>query len=42
MELRDLISRELDKAHTVLDEWDLARKRDKQKDAKSKGVSAPI
>ena len=30
IELRDLLSRELDKANVVLDEWDLARTRDKQ------------
>ena len=29
-ELCDLLSRELDKANVVLDEWDLARKRGKQ------------
>jgi hypothetical protein len=30
IELRDLLSRELDKANIVLDEWDFARTRDKQ------------
>ena len=32
IELCDLLSRELDKANVVLDEWDLARTRDKQSD----------
>ena len=30
IELRDLLSRELDEANLVLDEWDFARTRDKQ------------
>jgi hypothetical protein len=30
IELRDLLSRELDEANVVLDEWDFARTRDKQ------------
>ena len=30
IELCDLLSRELEKANVVLDEWDLARTRDKQ------------
>ena len=30
IELRDLLSRELDKANVVLDEWDFARMRGKQ------------
>jgi len=32
IELCDLLSRELDKANVVLDEWDSARKRGKQSD----------
>ena len=32
VELRHLLSRELDKANVVLDEWDAARKRGKQSD----------
>ena len=32
IELRDLLSRELDEANLVLDEWDFARTRDKQSD----------
>ena len=32
IELRDLLSRELDTANVVLDEWDTARTRDKQSD----------
>ena len=35
IELRDLLSRELDKANIVLDEWDLARTRYKKSDGKS-------
>jgi len=30
IELCDLLSRELDKANVILDEWDFARTRDKQ------------
>ena len=30
IELRDLLSRELDEANLVLDQWDFARTRDKQ------------
>jgi hypothetical protein len=32
IELRDLLSRELDEANLVLDEWNVARTRDKQSD----------
>jgi hypothetical protein len=39
IELRDLLSRELDKANVVLDEWDFARTRDKQRDASQRGAS---
>ena len=37
IELRDLLSRELDEANLVLDEWDFARTRDKQS-----GTIAPV
>ena len=36
IELRDLLSRELDEANVVLDEWDFARTRDKQSDTSPK------
>ena len=34
IELRELLSRALDKANVVLDEWDFARTRDKQSSSK--------
>ena len=34
IELRALLSRELDEANLVLDEWDFARTRDKQSSSK--------
>ena len=37
VELRELLSRELDEANLVLDEWDFARTRDKQS-----GTIAPV
>ena len=36
IELRDLLSHELDKANVVLDEWDFARTRDKESDTSPK------
>ena len=36
IELRDLLSRELDEANVVLDEWDFAQRRDEQSDTSPK------
>jgi hypothetical protein len=37
VELRDLVSRELDKANVVLDEWDFDRTRGKQSGTDQRG-----
>jgi hypothetical protein len=39
IDLRDLLSRELDKANIVLDEWDFARTLDKSSVTSQKGAS---
>jgi hypothetical protein len=39
IELRELLSRELDKANVVLDEWDFARTWDKQSGASQRSAS---
>ena len=39
IELRDLLSRELDEANLALDEWDFARTRDKQNGASQSDAS---
>ena len=42
IELRDLLSRELDKANVVLDEWDFARARDKQSASGASSATARL